>query len=777
MFVGVESGDGGWSEYVLLKNGEPRDGATLVQGDTELGDAICRSTDYKTGQYFRLVISFAPEEGVTPERGREIAKEYIGLMMHGYREDEYHVDIVEHTDTERLHYHVRIPKLNLLTQTQLHYHYLSDIKRKDAIHRYLEAKHDLKSPFEERKLRPDPNKRVEQINRWREEHGQKPFDLSKKKGRGEAEERIADYIQEAVIGGYIDNLEEVQAELKGLGFDIVKVGHDNGKDFDYITIENETGKLRLKGDIYGERFYEHNREDRAEAIRSGKSIERRDASDRPSLAEAEKALERENRKRAKFIQDRYAKARERALSNLTPSLTSDRGRDRDRGEGKEKQKRKTGEGSVRIKREPDGQNKVLGEVENDRIRTEAIGRIREIRTRTSGRKRDAAERIESYTTATEADFASITEARREREFRREIEQSFTAVIQAVTDRVQQLKRSFDNRAKSFAELLKERVVERAKERTMQELNSFKTNINLAEFATAFGYYKDKEKSSLNAPVMRHENGDKVVIGKDKADGHYIYFNPNNDSDNGTIIDFVKNRTSETLGHIRKRLRAWLHNPQPQENIPVKTSTKNALRIANIWSKIKEKKAPLDRHWGVSSMMLKRLQGMRNVKRGDDNSYYFALSNTSGICGIERRTGAGEKHIISGSEKGIFIEGKLKKAKEIIIFESPVDMISYIELNRQKRTADRYYACTMGSIGDSIENSLKTIFSYNKEAKVIVAVDNDAGGDKIAKKIATILKNIDGSLDRAERQKPTMKDWNDDLRERKEQSIEQEGMSI
>jgi 5S rRNA maturation endonuclease (ribonuclease M5) len=301
---------------------------------------------------------------------------------------------------------------------------------------------------------------------------------------------------------------------------------------------------------------------------------------------------------------------------------------------------------------------------------------------------------------------------------------------------------------------------------MQELNKFKTHINLAEFATAFGYYKDKEKSSTNAPVMRTEDGDKIVIGKDRADGHYIYFNPIDESDRGTIIDFVQRRTGETLGYIRKRLRAWMRDPQPQENIPVKASTKDALRIATIWERM-PKDEPLALYaFGLDYSSVDRMANMKKVKYNrEENAFYFMLSDLQGICGIEKRTVDGEKRIIAGSTKGIFTNGKLQDAPNIYIFESPIDMASHREMGMHN-VAD-FTVCTMGSIGESAEKSLEAIFERNRDAKVIIAVDNDAGGDAITSKIATILSRVDGNLDRAGRHKPETKDWNDDLKARNE----------
>ena len=294
---------------------------------------------------------------------------------------------------------------------------------------------------------------------------------------------------------------------------------------------------------------------------------------------------------------------------------------------------------------------------------------------------------------------------------------------------------------------------------MQELHKFKTNINLAEYVTSFGYIKDRKKSSLNAPVMTNkETGDKIVIGKDNKDGHFVYFNTYNDNDNGTIIDFIKNRTNENLGFIRKRCRAWLENPNPIEQINIKVSTKNAVKIANIWHNLKVE-SPIKPMWGLNRTYLKKLAEMPNVKCSNDK-FYFMLSNLSGICGIERRNEE-EKGIIKGSIKGLFANGKLKDAKRIIIFESPIDLMSYCALGKTKEYD--YFLATMGSIGEGAKESLITIFTRNKDAKIIFCTDNDDGGLKIDLVLNKIIKEVDGDTDRVSKDKPKEKDWNDELK--------------
>ena len=49
--------------------------------------------------------------------------------------------------------------------------------------------------------------------------------------------------------------------------------------------------------------------------------------------------------------------------------------------------------------------------------------------------------------------------------------------------------------------------------------------------------------------MRHANGDKIVV-KRGCDSHYVYFLVRDDSDHGTIIDFVQHRLGLNFGALR-----------------------------------------------------------------------------------------------------------------------------------------------------------------------------------------------------------------------------------
>jgi hypothetical protein len=91
---------------------------------------------------------------------------------------------------------------------------------------------------------------------------------------------------------------------------------------------------------------------------------------------------------------------------------------------------------------------------------------------------------------------------------------------------------------------------------VDELEDFKTTINLNEYAASEGYCIDRKASSRNSVAMRHTSGDKIVIARGQ-DNHWIYFSVRDDTDNGTLIDFVQNRKGCKLGGVRQELRPWV----------------------------------------------------------------------------------------------------------------------------------------------------------------------------------------------------------------------------
>jgi hypothetical protein len=107
-----------------------------------------------------------------------------------------------------------------------------------------------------------------------------------------------------------------------------------------------------------------------------------------------------------------------------------------------------------------------------------------------------------------------------------------------------------------------------------ELEIFKTQINLSEYAASVGYQINAKKTYQGgaegggSTVMRSASDptDVIVIGKD-TDSHWIYWHVSVGkgslaSDAGSIIDFLQNRRGGKdafpLGLVRQELRPWVN---------------------------------------------------------------------------------------------------------------------------------------------------------------------------------------------------------------------------
>ena len=72
-----------------------------------------------------------------------------------------------------------------------------------------------------------------------------------------------------------------------------------------------------------------------------------------------------------------------------------------------------------------------------------------------------------------------------------------------------------------------------------ELDAFKREIDLREFAVSLGYEIDRHESWRGSTVLRRD-ADKIVV-KRHGNGHYVFFSVRDDRDNGTVIDLLQRR--------------------------------------------------------------------------------------------------------------------------------------------------------------------------------------------------------------------------------------------
>ncbi len=328
MIISIKGGGKGkgWSNYVTRKyinlSNYERSRLIGLSGDTLIGDKIIKSSNYKDNSY-TLVLGFNGK--ISVDKAKVVNEEFRKLFMHGFNRDEYHYEAVLHKDTAHDHIHIRIPKKNLLTDTQLRlYLHKNDKERINVIRDYLVLKYDLPRSLQvNKKIINNREKREELISRQRAKNKREVFDFSKKRNRERAKEYINNFIIEAHEAGLIGSLDDIKEVIKSLDLEAVNSGHDYTGDFHYITIEDDRGKkIRLRGEIYNVEFWKYSREDRREQIRTNCSIYGTDKVHEGELQKAEQRLIQILAKRQQEVETRYTSARKRAYLDKQKAINS-----------------------------------------------------------------------------------------------------------------------------------------------------------------------------------------------------------------------------------------------------------------------------------------------------------------------------------------------------------------------------------------------------------------------------------------------------------------------
>jgi hypothetical protein len=314
---------------------------------------------------------------------------------------------------------------------------------------------------------------------------------------------------------------------------------------------------------------------------------------------------------------------------------------------------------------------------------------------------------------------------------------------------------------------------RALERSRQEeLEKFKTQINLVEYAQSQGYQYLTQQSSRNSAVLRHENGDKIVVATD-TDGHGVYFSIIDDNDNGTIIDFVQNRSNSSLGGVRKELRDWKDEPRMQTSkfIPRdKPQAINSDRLGVIKAvsgfKVAQKHDYLEKR-GIKQSILKSDRFIGTVAIDNRGNAIFPHYDQDGLTGFTVKN-ENYQGFSKGGTKALWRSQPDEGDRRLVIVESAIDAMSYHQLFTDKNPHTRYIS-TGGTISHKQLDLIKTamVDMTRLGGEIVIATDNDVAGNKLFK---TLTKEAP-SQSNITRDVPKLgKDWNELLQHTKQQEI-------
>lgn len=251
-------------------------------------------------------------------------------------------------------------------------------------------------------------------------------------------------------------------------------------------------------------------------------------------------------------------------------------------------------------------------------------------------------------------------------------------------------------------------------------------------------------------MLRAEGQPKLVL-KRLGNGHWVYFNTQDNDDNGTIIDFMINR-----GLSFADIRARFAEPRaPAQGPP---------SFRNLWQAATPHPAP---PWLIGRGITgPTLQTSRPPIRCDrDGRVLFAHRDRHRtLTGFEIAPPDGPRRFATGGTRALFAIHTATTAaalRALVVTESALDALSLAQIDQCP--ADRAFLSTAGAPSrtqcEQIQHAAHAL--PNLDA-LVLAQDGDAAGDRQAEAIRKSVVLPDTvTLER--RRPPDTMDWNDVVR--------------
>lgn len=304
-------------------------------------------------------------------------------------------------------------------------------------------------------------------------------------------------------------------------------------------------------------------------------------------------------------------------------------------------------------------------------------------------------------------------------------------------------------------------------RGKRDFSKFKQGINLSQYAASVGYEIDRKKSTRSSVAMRHPNGDKIIISRRGT--NWVFFSVQDETDNGTIVDFIAKRTGKSIGEIGQELDGWLGGavtpPEPgsfAREVSEQVYDRERVKRVFHYAKPISSHAYLEEARKISRTVLSDPRFAGRLFTDRYGNVVFPHHDHEGLCGLEiKNQDAG--FLVRGSEKGLWTSRISKKDTGLVIAEGGIDALSYHDLFRPENTG---YAAISGAMREKQFGLVMDLISRMENLEIIVlAVDHDEGGDRIGDKLQGAIESKGTFKGTIQKHTPerTGADWNDELK--------------
>lgn len=274
-----------------------------------------------------------------------------------------------------------------------------------------------------------------------------------------------------------------------------------------------------------------------------------------------------------------------------------------------------------------------------------------------------------------------------------------------------------------------------------ELDAFKREIDLRQFAVSLGYQLDRRESWRGSAVLRR-GADKIVV-KRNSNGHYVFFSLRDDEDNGTVIDFLQRRQHLSLGGVRKLLWTWIEQPARRPPFPkLESASPDRLHIEREYRRMvsAQQYSYLEHQRCVPAAVLSSARFVGRMRIDCRGNTVFPHFDITGLCGYEIKncefTG-----FASGGQKGLWFSHTRPSDQRLVLTEGAIDALSYAALFPDSEDRTRYASLGGRPSSRQIELVQATIVKLPEGAEVVAAFDADEAGRWLVTVIGGAVANV------------------------------------
>lgn len=288
-------------------------------------------------------------------------------------------------------------------------------------------------------------------------------------------------------------------------------------------------------------------------------------------------------------------------------------------------------------------------------------------------------------------------------------------------------------------------------------------------------------------------GEKVAISFGDRKGIWMWTDVSDRTVKGVAWDLVARVTGQTAIQsqhwLRDKLRTWTPTPRPaaereRSDRPMRGSDEALTEIRQRWHRMRDQASRYLTHRGILPATWQAVRAdvraeseMPNA--GNRGGVAFAHRNAEGeIVGYARRgfpkgeEGASWKGFSGGGTPHLWQSGERRNPTRIIITESAIDTLSKWQI--EKQPSGVLLAATDGTPGRMALDTVRALARKHPEARWQIGTDNGPEGERFAQDIREAIEEAHpGAKIEDARPDPRFKDWNDALRGRDRETIEEE----